>query len=296
MRKYEYKRLLGLLAAVGGLTAGSAQAFEETQVYGIANFGGTGECGSTGQTHSVHTSTAAAFAFNFNVLQAFGLWNEVHTRNNTDALGSYWTDSSKAGSCACTADDLRTDYGTDDADVLYVHTHGGHRESASDYSSHLLMGSSSQDCRPRTNENMLFNSDLDIAVIKACQSGNYEVWKNSGYRQQITQSSSSFSMWNAFHGDSSCGSHVTSYVTSYSLSSNDNGAGENWIDAAYDSDVDPDQDDCPVSIVMGSTSSSRQLMFEYGGWLDMKDTGTKSGSTYFFIGGCDPSNGQVLPN
>ena len=290
MRRAGCRTVLGVLAAACGLAAGSAHAFEELHVYGIANFGSAGQCGSPGQTHTVHTSTAAGFSANFTILQTLGLWDEVNTRNNTDARGSYWTDASKAAG----ADDLRTDFGVDDADVLYVHTHGGHRTT--DSSSHLLMGNSSYECRPRTNTNMLFNSDLDIAVIKACQSGNYEVWSNGGYRQQITQTTSSFNMWNAFHGDSSCGSHVTTYVTSYSLASNYNGAGETWIDVAYDPDPDPDQDDCPVSIVMGNSSSNRELMFEYGGWLDVKATGDKTGSSYFYIGGCDPSGGQVLPN
>jgi hypothetical protein len=36
-------------------------------------------------------------------------------------------------------------------------------------------------------------------------------------------------------------------------------------------------------------------MYANGGWLDRKNTGTKSASTIFYISGCDPSNGRVLP-
>jgi len=286
---------MGALVALGVLGAGEALALEEVQLYGIANFGGSGECGSPGQTHSVHTSTAAAFGANFTILSAIGLWDQISTINNTSARGSYWTDSTKATACSCTADDLRAGYGTDDADVVYVHTHGGHRTST-DYSSSLLMGTSSYDCSVRTSENMLFDSDLDIGVIKACQSGDYDVWSHGGYRQQFTTTASSMRVWNAFHGDSSCGAHVTAYVGLYSLASNYNGVGENWIDAAYDDDPGADSDDCPVSIVMGSSSSNRELMFEYGGWKDRKSTGNKTGSTYYYMGGCDPSHGVQLPN
>jgi hypothetical protein len=268
-----------------------AHALNEVQVYGIAQFGGSGQCGSSGMTHTVHTSTASAFRGTFDLLSLLGLWNTAHTRNNSSARGSYFTDASKAGSCACSANDLAADAGVDDADVIYVHTHGGHSTSPA-YSS-LSMGNSSYDCSVRTDQNMLLgNGDLDIAVIKACQSADYDTWANGGYRQQITNSTSGFTMWNGFHGDSSCGSHVTSYVSDYSSSSISNGAGENWLDEAYDTSGD---DDCPVSIVMGSSSSARRNMYEYGGWLDRKNTGNKTGSTIFYIAGCNPDNGRTLP-
>lgn len=277
-----------------------AVEYKEVHTYGIANFGGAGQCGSSGQTHTVHTATAAGFLDNFQTLQGSGDWDEALSRDNSLARGSYFTDSTKATSCACTADDSAGDYGADAADVIYVHTHGG-RSTSSPYYTSLLMGNSSYDCKARTNDNMLFgepsgNGDLGFAVIKACQSGDYNVWQNGGYRQQLTTTDSSFRMWNAFHGDSSCGSHVTTYVTSYAAGSNYSGIGENWLDEAYDDDAGADNDDCPVSIIMGASSTQREDLFENGGWLDRKATGDKTGSTIFYIGGCDPSNGIVLPN
>ena len=272
----------------------TAHALDETQVYGIANFGGAGQCGAMSQTHSVHTATAAAFAAPFTLMKVAGLWDESYTRNNGSARSTYFTDASKKSS----GDDLALNYGADDPDVIYVHTHGGHDTTGVGNSS-LLMGTSSYECTPRTDKNMLWGNnggDLDIAVIKACESGDYDVWREGGYRQQFTTSNSSLRMWNAFHGDSSCGSHVTSYVSSYSWASFYDGAGENWIDAAYDDNSGANSDDCPVSIVMGSSFANREAMFEHGGWLDRKDTGAKTGSTIWYMGGCDPDNGRVLPN
>jgi hypothetical protein len=288
-----------MLGTTLGLTlaAAPAHALNETHAYGVASFGGTGQCGTSDLSHSVHTSTAASFSWVFNVMKAGSLWDQVSTLNNTSARGSYFTDSTKGGSCGCSADDMAAGAGADEGDIFYIHTHGNHNSN----SSGLLMGNSSYDCEARTNQNMFFGNpsgsgDLDIAVVKACQSGDYGVWKAGGYRQQMVSSDSSFSVWNAFHGDSSCGSHVTSYVKFYSLFSILDGVGENWIDAAYDDDSGADSDDCPVSIVFGSSSGVRHNMFEYGGWADRKNTGTKSGSTYFFINGCDPDSGVMLPN
>jgi hypothetical protein len=283
-----------LTAMVVILAAWPAMAARETHAYGIANFGGKGQCGDSGMTHPVHAQTAAAFASWFTTLKAFGLWDDVHILDNGSARGSYFTDKSKAGSCGCTADDAHTDRGADEPDVIYVHTHGGHSASSRAFTS-LSMGNSSYDCSVQTDENMLWNSDLDLAVIKACQSGDYDTWSNGGYRQAFTKPKSVFRMWNAFHGDSSCGDHVTSYVKWYVQSSTYDGAGENWLDAAYAENSGDGDNDCPVSIVMGSTHAKRVALFENGGWKDRKDTGDKTGSTYFYFKGCAPSSGRKLP-
>lgn len=295
-------RCAALCAALALPSAASAQEYTEAHVYGIASFGAAGQCGSTGQTHTVHTSTASAFLGTFSALQSLGLWDEALTRNNSLARGSYFTDATKAGSCVCAADDVASDYGLDSADVVYVHTHGGHTANAATgvYRSNFTTGNASYDCSVQTDNNMFWGNpagggDLGIAIIKACQGGDYDVWAGGGYRAQMTDSDSSFRVWNAFHGNSSCGSHVTTYVGGYSGASTYEGIGENWIDEAYDDDDGVDNDDCPVSIVSGATSTQREDMYEHGGWLDRKATGDKTGSTIFYVGGCDANAGIVLP-
>lgn len=284
----------GIILAVvasGSLLASHALAQNETHSYGVANFGGDGECGSSGQTHEVHTSTSRAFDDVFDILQSLGLWDSSLMRDNQLCRGSYWEDASKSP----TADDNRSGYGVDEADVIYIHTHGG-RSTANPPRTWLTMGHDGHDCSAHTNADMLFDSDLDIAVIKACQSGDYDVWRAGGYRQQFSTPDSQLRMWNAFHGDSSCGKHVTGYVGRYASNSIFAGVGENWIDEAYDRDIGSNNDDCPVSIVLGSNASNRAMMFEWGGWRDRKETGSRTGSTIYFVGGCDPSNGTTLPD
>lgn len=286
-----------VIALVVLLTARAGQAANETHVYGIAQFGHSGECGSKDDTHPVHTETAAAFASWFSDLKVQGKWDHVLTRNNRLARGSYFTDARKAFSCICVGDDSHSDRGADEADVIYVHTHGSH--TASPPHTTLSMGNKvydGYDCTVRTDNNMLWNDDLDVAVIKACQSADYDVWKDGGYRQKFTNKDSSLRIWNAFHGDSSCGSHVTTYVRWYAMSSTYDGVGENWLDAAYDVNWGSNNDDCPVSIVMGSTSAKRVDFFENGGWRDRKDTGKKTSSSYFYFEGCNPDNGYKLPS
>ena len=290
--RWSWGRAIPIFAA-SALVAGSVfAAINETHVYGVATLGGSGQCGDSSESHTVHTDTAGVFADHFKDLRSAGLWDDVDSNNNTSCRGSYWTDSSKTGACSCEADDANNNQGADDADVLFIHTHGGHTNGVR---SGLRMGNSAYDCWVQTDNNMFFDADLDIAVVKACQSGNYDVWAGGGYRQQFTNSGSSLRMWNAFHGDSSCGNHVTRYVRRYANNSDYNGVGENWIDEAYDDSSSANDDDCPTSIVLGSTKPNRDHLFVYGGWRDREDTGAKTGSTIYYISGCDPSHGAVLP-
>lgn len=232
--------------------------------------------------------TAAAFKGTFDYYKNLLMWDATRAANDAYARGTYWTDASRTLPCSgCTAAD-NTTYGADTPDVAFIHTHGSHTTTASQ----ILMGSAAYGCNIFSNQNILFgNTDLEIAVVKACQSGDYDVWANGGYNG-MTSLTGEFSMWNAFHGDSSCGSHVTSYVGSYVASSFYDGAGENWLEEAYDS---WGADDCPVSIVWGGTSTDRESQYRYGGWLDRKSTGFKSASTIFYVAGCAPDNGRVLP-
>ena len=300
-RRQPAARLTGIAmtcAAVLTISPAVTRGVDEVHVYGVAKNGGTHECLTAAKSHDMHTLTATAFSAWFSGLVGLGEWDDVRANNDSDCWGRLWTDASKSASCGCVASDSADRFGVDDADVLFIHTHGGHSATAST----LTMGNDYDTCAASTSTHMKFNDDLQIAVIKACESGNYEVWyddpanstDNTTYRTQFTTSSSQFSVWNAFHGTSSCGTHVVWYVTTYAMESSYNGVGENWIDEAYD-DNRANEDDCPVSIVFGSSSSNRNLMFEYGGWLDRKDTGSKTASSYFRISGCDPAAGIVLP-
>lgn len=291
-------KILPIFGAAVALTlASQAHALNEVVSYGINNFGSSGAAycgGSTLSSHSVHTSTAAAFRAPFSALKVVGSWDDVDAVTGTSVTSGLLSDASKVASGA----DQTNHSGADDADVFYIHTHGSHTSSGASQYSSLVMGSSASPvCTVRTDSHMLFGqsgNDSDIAVVKACQSADYDVFVNGGY-SQMQENGSQQRMWNGFHGNSSCGAHVTAYVGVYALMSFSEGAGENWMDLAYDDDAGANNDDCPASIVFGDTRAKREALYEHGGFLDRKDTGNKSASTYWYFQGCDPSGGIVLP-
>jgi len=275
------------------LFAPLAGAVDEVQVHGVANFRGSSEGECSASSHSVHTKTANTFAATFNTLKNSGKWDQVIYQHNKSTEGRYWKDTSKSP----TGNDDALDKGVDETDIAYIHTHGSSDQTNRNWVS-LLMGNNSTTCSIHSNSLMLWGanaaSDLDIMVAKACQAGQYEVFVKNGFFHMRT-STSPLSMWNSFHGDSSCGNFVNRYVEDYADHSVYDGAGENWLDEAYDNRILKDRDDCPTSVVFGSSKSARTSMFKYGGWKDRKDTGNKTGATMWYISKCDPDNGMKLP-
>jgi hypothetical protein len=289
LRKHT-KQLTGT-ALVGALLLPAAALANEAHIHGIAYFGDTGANQCTGvKTHKVHNKTAEVMANYFNHLKNHGKWSDVRLLNNSNARAALWTDPAK-GSASTPGWDTLSDSGVDDANVFFVHTHGGHRTSPA--RSWITMGNNADACNAITDVHMrLGNGKLNIAIVKACQSGNIEVFELGGYRAQMVPATSGMSIWNAFHGDSSCGNKVKRYLDDYTETSQNDGIGENWIDEAHDWGIK--KDDCPVSIVFGASEAQRLTMFEKGGWRDRKNTGSKTGSSYFGLKGCDPSGGRKL--
>lgn len=281
-----------LALAAATLLAGTGVHANEVQVSGVANFRGAsyGECSA--ESHDVHTETAAAFAQVFTSMVSQGTWSEVITHNNKDVEGRHWTDGGKSSA----GRDEQTNWGADETDVLYLHTHGGHNEAEAYVA--FLMGDSAYACTVNSRDHMSWGNlgaDLDIAVIKACQAGDFKVWQAGGFWRMIKAgTSNTLSMWNSFHGDSSCGSNVTSYVEDYSEDSVNDGVGENWLDEAYDSGWFGD-DDCPTSIIFGPDATANANYYTYGGWRDRREGNVKNYSTIYYMSECEPSNGIELP-
>lgn len=275
---------LSIAVALSGASVEADAAIHELTVYGINNFS---QCNA--ENHSAHTDSAGAFRAVFDELAADGLWGTTAGVNNSAVRATYWSDASRTAPCSgCTGQDTAS-YGVDSPDVVYIHTHGSH---TADYSS-IVMGSATYGCTVRTDTNMLLgNGDMEVAIVKACQSGDRDTWLNGGYDAMISYNGV-FSTWNAFHGSSSCGSFVADYVSDYAEDAVYDGLGELWLEYAYDDNGHDNNDDCPTSLVFGAVNKEAQ--YRYGGFLDRKSTGTKSAAAMWWISGCNPYKGYLLP-
>lgn len=284
-------------------TTAGASSTDSVTSYGISQFGGPNECGKPSQSHTAHTLSATAFTDEFQFYSSVLLWGPWIDVYDTAAGSDYFTDPSRSASCNCSLQNDNAFAGVDHSVVSYVHTHGAHDASVAGGkgATSLVAGNSNagNTCNVSTDKNYVFGNasgggHLEIATFKACEAGDFTVWKQGGLKA-MAPSSSHFQVFNSFHGVSSCGNFVADYVADFAADSFFDGVGENWIDEAYESNG-IGKDDCPVTVVYGSTKSSRKNMFTNGGFLDRKLTNaTKSGSTYVHISACSPKNGVMLP-
>ncbi len=230
--------VLPALAAILTVGAANASNTDTVHAYGISKFGGANECGVPSQSHSAHTLSATSFTDQFvwwNQIQLWGPWVDVY---DTAAASDFFTDPARSNVCNCSSENDNAFAGFDHAKVSYVHTHAGH--SVAGNRSSFVMGNSggAYTCNASTDTNFLFGNtsgggQLEIATMKACEGADYTVWKQGGYKAMVP-STSHTQIYNAFHGDSSCGNFVADYVADYASDSFFDGVGENWIDEAYD--------------------------------------------------------------
>jgi hypothetical protein len=212
--------------------------------------------------------------------------------------GRDWTDAGKKPSLGDDEDDAE---GADFADVALLNTHGGHIHEAAGYYSYFTMGDAGSGCSPNTRDDIRLGNDggdLEIAILAACQSGQYDVWTDGGYFD-VRASDGTFNTWLAFHGNSFDGSTDVDRFEDYLEDSFENGLGDNWLDELYRNPVGADNEQCPIAIVFCEDESDCDSQFDWGGFKDrfkVAIADTKSISKYFYLGGCDPGAGPHLPN
>lgn len=300
------KVLLPLMALM--VLASSASAKDEFAGFAVEKYNGSdaGECSSTNLTWTIEQVKNFSKKFS-----KWSTWETVKLNKNKGVDGRDFTDSSKDdftgdGSCYCSAcsckgnDDLNT-YGADHADVVVISTHGG--RSVSGVSASLVMGDNTNDCKVTWKNNMYWDSDTDILITEACHSADYEGWEASdrfertGFYAGIKEEGQ-FRALLGYHGLSK---DKMSYFSAPGFvdDSYEDGIAENWVTEMYDSSWKIDgvkKEICPTAIVFGSTNSLIENFAENGGFKDRKDTGDKSQSIYFYIGGCAPHSASELPD
>lgn len=299
------RRASSALAALAiTLGAGGALA-NEMVVYGVSNFGGTGEC--SGDDLPSFSTEVDTIKGRFDDWIASGDWTSSRSFKNTGVDKIDIADAAKLSGGADTADPG----GIDHVDVGFLLTHGA-AEWGSRVYSRWVMGSNSYgsgswtDCRVFSDTDVSWgnsgSNDLEVFISRSCESAQYEVWR-AGVTDpaepayfSVRTSTGTLSTYLGFHGDAYSGaSHVTE-MDNYVQHSLHDGIGENWLDYLYDPDPGANDDQCPSAIVFGSTATLRDHMYTWGGFRDREDTGTKGAATYYYVKGCDPLNGQALPD
>jgi hypothetical protein len=198
--------------------------------------------------------------------------------------------------------------GVDWADVAFYIGHGHHECDGTYYYSKYQMGENhgtqdghtcavrSADRTGSSNGHMTYGEggsgeDLNALVLYTCEGVHYCVWQHGGY---APMDNGHFCILNGFHGVATAPAGDADDVWYYVVSSSTSGIGDNWIDSFFCSSCNGSYDRCPTSIIWGSSSTVRSNIFNYAGFKDFDDEGAHNGTTFFYISGCDPDNGEKL--
>lgn len=275
-----------------------AGALEEAHSYGVELFGGTGECSGGDLDYTIDQADAVRDVFSGWISSS--LWDEAHQYGNQGVDRADFADVSLMS----WGDDALDIYGAEDADVVYISTHGNSNCNGGQGSSYstFTMGQdhTGQDCTIDTDTNtgtpvhqdlLIGNTDTKIMLVDACESVQKCVWDNDGYDQI---DGSHLRMYGGFHGKSFDRLPQVTAVEDYASNSRLSGAGDNWLDFRWVNSIFANEDHCPTAIVWGETSTVRDSFYNNGGLDDWIDTGANTGQTFYYISGCDPDYGDPL--
>lgn len=294
---------LAVLAAASiGSVAGQAHAQGDFIGFGVTQFGGAnqGECDAS---HLWWTTREVDNLYEvFHGWTNDGLWDAARKKKNKDVDGADFEDPTESS----TGWDDRDDIGCDSGDVCFLSTHGNATFGGDPNDSNVrwTMGENSSDCSPESIDMLYGNTasgrvgDTEILIVDACNSGQWGVWIDSNNNTStgffdFVNSTSTMSTYLAYHGFSP---DRYAFIDEYAEDVYSDGVGTDWLLEAFDEGNMPNnQDTCPVAVVFGSSSSLRDSMFDFGGFADRKDTGTRtSGASYYFLAGCDPDDGSIV--
>lgn len=300
----------GLLAVLGGqgTARGANDNRREYIGYGVEEF--STECAGNDLVRTIDEAVNLQLVFLDWSLT--GDWGEQIILGDLNVDGQDFTDQAKPGStcddpdgggCNKSAADEVEDAGCDSADVCLVSTHGS--ESSTTY--RFATGDDENDCKVDAADDWLWGNqgaarphgDLEVLIVDACHSGNYDVFDTSdpGIPSgvfEMVDDTSTFSTYLGYHGTAP---DRSLFITNYGFASYEDGIGLNWLLEAVQFDILPNEDTCPVAIVFGDTFDLREHMYEWGGFDDREDTGLRTtNATYWFFLSCDPGNANPLPS
>lgn len=298
--------LLAGLALPGAALANN-DGVREFHAYGIEVFEKIGDA-CDGNDLDYTRDQAHNYYEVFDDWRASGDWGEALYFEDNQVDGRDFTDVTNNASCSgwqpgcvLTGADSVDDEGADSADVVFLSTHGGYDGSTDSLS--WKMGDEYNDCSVATNSgtsvgNMYWDSDAEILIVDACNSGRFAIWDDSfaaSPNEGITNMLSPTGTMNTllgYHGLSP----DRKWGKKYAQDVYEDGVGEDWVVEGTDfGNMSGNQDTCTVAILFGDNAADREHMSTWGGFNDREATGNPTvGSTYFYIEGCDPEGGNPV--
>jgi hypothetical protein len=141
------------------------------------------------------------------------------------------------------------------------------------------------------------NDDLNILVLDACQTLQYERWKQHRFSAAVA---GNLGAMLGFHGNTFDSPAHNNAVQSYFSNSRYSNLGKNWVAKLSQSYIDPGNNtsitECGVAMVMADSKTQADKIYASGGIQDWISAQNQSHTYYYFKLACDPSHsGGKLP-
>jgi hypothetical protein len=191
-------------------------------------------------------------------------------------------------------------YGTDFADVIFYAGHGNHGcSTAEGWNFEFAMGQQHggsgqpwEYCWLRTDKHLRWgNSDANAAILFSCSSVHRCVWNAGGYDAMAV---GQFNMLIGFHGSMLLSGTNNSLLDAYLSGTAYEGIIEDWVEEVTQIKSGSNNDECATGIVFGPTKAERDNVALHGGYRDLITTPSSNNSSFWYIDGCDPDDGEAL--
>ncbi|HET6337994.1 MAG TPA: DUF6345 domain-containing protein [Polyangiales bacterium] len=192
-------------------------------------------------------------------------------------------------------------YGTDFADVIFYAGHGNHAcnstegwnfELATGQQHPAQPGQQAQSCWLRTDKHLRWgDEDANVAILFSCSSVQHCVWDAYGYDAMAT---GQFNVLLGFHGTMLLSSANNTRLDGYLAGTKTEGIIDDWFDEITQIKSGADNDECGTAIVFGPTKAERDNVALHAGYRDLITTPTSNNSSFWYIDGCDPHDGEAL--
>ena len=146
------------------------------------------------------------------------------------------------------------------------------------------------------DEILLGNTGAYDFIASACRTAQKCAYAAGVMRKAGLDSGSALFVWTGHHGSAWDTGGQAAAVGDFASASRVDGLGVHWVEERHVDQSGADSDHCPAVVVRRSSQNKRNEIYYDAGFTDRIDGGaTSTGTTYYYVAGCDPADASALP-
>ena len=281
-----------------------AMALDEMHTYGVEAFGADPECCDACGVIPWSIDASDKVFDDFSDFIDDSDWDVARSNNNAAVDPEDWIDDDEDPSFG---DDNVDPWGADSADVAFIFTHGTSdcfSDGTGDQLSFVMgvfndEGTYSDMCSPDSNGEWRFgddSDDLEIVVNDACHGADTCAWDNGAFSLTNTTGlrGTDLRMYLGFHGVGYSSPGTPGEMNAYVTTSLTSGIGSHWLSERVWIGILGNDDQCPVAITFGTTTTDATSFHNSGGFADRFNNTPHAVHRRVFIDDCDPAEGGAM--